>query len=252
MTMNLSHPPSRISDKFMLDPTPYNQHRTVGLMLNVVITHRTTPFKRRFNLMKADWKTFVGDLDSCITGLPSTHNNYDGLVELLKASFRKNILWECRTNGIQELSNTSEDLYEEYKKFLQDDPFGSNTLACGDALTNSITKCRELIESTNMTHRKAWKTIWILGDDYTYPSQRLNLVSNRSSTCRGNRSLSSKTKFAQITRRAQTRTLQKIWNGCHNQSYQKQQECRSWRHPCWLNTWQVVLLEIINECMDSE
>lgn len=47
----------------------------------------------------------------------------------------------------------------------------------------------------------------------------------------GNRSLSSKIKFAQITRLSQTRTFHKIWNGCNNQSYQKQQGYRSRRHP---------------------
>ena len=65
-------------------------------------------------------------------------------------------------------------MYEDYIKHFQMDPFSEETLESGENLTKEIGESRrrkwqEFIQSTDMTHssRKAWKTIRILGNDYT-------------------------------------------------------------------------------------
>lgn len=120
-------------EKFVLDPIPHNQYRPIGLKLNAVLSHRTTPFKQRFNLKKVVRKIFADSLDSSITDLPTTPNNYNAFVKLLNAS-SKNIPRGCCTNFIQGLPNDVKELYEEYTQFFEDNPLGTD----GDTLINSI------------------------------------------------------------------------------------------------------------------
>ncbi|XP_071480569.1 uncharacterized protein [Diadema antillarum] len=166
-------------EKIVLDPIPHTQHRPIGLKITAVISPRAVPFRRRFNLKKADWKGFSDDLDSAILDLPATPDNYDAFVESVKSSSRHNIPRGCRTRYIQGLTDDSKALYDDYILRFEDDPFSDDTIELGEALANSITeerrkKWQELIESTDMTHssRKAWKTIRILGNDYTKPQPR--------------------------------------------------------------------------------
>ena len=97
---------------------------------------------------------------------------------LLKKSSRKNIPRGCRTTYTPGLTDESKVLY--------DDPFGADTLECGQNLTTAIMdsrkrKWQEFIESTDMTHssRKAWKTIRILGNDYTKAQPRPQVTANQ-------------------------------------------------------------------------
>ena len=78
-------------EKVILDPIPHSQHRPIGLKVNAVITPRAVPFRRRFNLRKANWEKFAKDFDSYIQDLPATPQNYDTFVELMKKSSRRNI-----------------------------------------------------------------------------------------------------------------------------------------------------------------
>ena len=58
-------------EKVVLDPIPHSQHRPIGLKVNAVITPRTVPFRRRFNLKKAHWGNLAKDTDSYIQDLPA-------------------------------------------------------------------------------------------------------------------------------------------------------------------------------------
>ena len=95
-------------------------------------------------------------------------------MDCAKFSAKRNILRGCRTCFAQGLNKDSTTLYNKCVELNNADPFSSNTVQCGNALTNAIAlgkrkKWQELIESTDMTHgsRRAWKTIHFLGNDYT-------------------------------------------------------------------------------------
>lgn len=133
------------------------------------------------------WKSFADDLDSSITYLLATPNSYNAFVELLKDFSRKTIFPQvCLANHIQGLSNNAKELYKEYTQLFEDDPFDTDSLECGDTLFNSVIEGRqnwrqELIESKDMIHsiRKAWKTIWLLGNDYTKSQPRFQVTANQ-------------------------------------------------------------------------
>ena len=173
-------------EKLVLDPIPHTQHHPIGLRVNAVITPRPVPFRPRFNLKKAKWKEFAEDLDSSIKDLPATPGNYDSFTRLVKKSSRRHIPRGCRTNFIQGLTEDSKALYLEYIDHFQTDPFCDETLEAGERLTKNIAECRrkkwqEFIESTDMTHssRKAWKTIRVLGNDYTKPKPRSEVTADQ-------------------------------------------------------------------------
>ena len=92
---------------------------------------------------------------------------------------RHNIPRGCRTNFVPGLTDESKMLYQEYIERFEKDPFSADTLEAGQNLSSVITECRrrkwqDFIQSTDMTHssRKAWKTIRVLGNDYTKTQPR--------------------------------------------------------------------------------
>ena len=157
-----------------MQPVPHSQHRPIVLRVNAVITPRTVPLRRRFNLKKANWEKFAEDLDLYIQDLPASTEHYDTFVKMIKKSSRQNIPRGCRTKYIPGLNEESKALYDEYVNRFESDPFSAETLECGEVLTRTITESRqrrwrEFVESTDLTHssRKAWKNIRILGNDFT-------------------------------------------------------------------------------------
>ena len=173
-------------EKVVLDPIPHSQHRPIGLKVNAVTRPREVPFRRRFNLKKANWEKFAEGLDSFIQELPASPSNYDTFVEMVKKSSRHNIPRGCSTSYISGLTDDSKVLYNEYVEHFQSDPFSADTLESGENLTRAImedrlNKWQEFIQSTDMTHssRKAWKTIRILGNDYTKSQPRSQVTADQ-------------------------------------------------------------------------
>ena len=123
----------------------------LGLVIDVVAP-QSVPFHRHFNLKKANWEIFTADLDASIKDLPSSTDNYNAFVDLVKSSFQKNIPRGCRTNYISGLSDDAKESYNDYTICFQNDPFGNDTLETGEKLINAtsegrINKWQELIES---------------------------------------------------------------------------------------------------------
>lgn len=89
--------------------------------------------------------------EKCVQG-PIPHNQYWPINNYY-------IPQRCCTNYIQGLPNDAKELYEQYTQLFEGDPFGTDTLECGNILTNSIMKgrqkkWRELIESIDMTQEQ--------------------------------------------------------------------------------------------------
>ena len=143
---------------------------------NPVVVAHPTPFRRHFNLRKADWDGNSTELDKLLEDVEPIPENYGVFVDKVCVASRMYIPRGCRTNHIFSLSEESKSLYEEYKKQYASDPFDNGTIETGNALMNNMKeekkkRWEEVITSTNMTHnsRKAWKIIKHLSNDPTSP-----------------------------------------------------------------------------------
>ena len=173
-------------NKIVMEPVPRSQHRPIGVQVNAAITVQTVPFRRRFNLKKANWEQFSYQLDAAVENIPATSECYDQFVNALRKVARKNIPRGCRRNYVPGLTPESIELTEEYREKYEDDPFADSTITLGEELMSAISEERRkawqtLIESTDMTHnsKKAWSTIRKLCDDPCKPKQNCNTTANK-------------------------------------------------------------------------
>ena len=154
--------------------------------MNAAVTVQTVPFRRRFNLKKANWEQFAQQLDVAVENIPATAENYDQFVKVLRKVARKNIPRGCRRNYVPGLTTETTELYKQYTEKYESDPFAENTITLGEELINSISEERRkswqtLIESTDMTHnsKKAWSTIRKLCNDPRKSKQHYNTTANQ-------------------------------------------------------------------------
>ena len=159
-------------NKIVMEPVPRSQHRPIGVQVNAAIAVQTVPFRRRFNLKRANCEQYACQLDAAVENIPATAECYDQFVNALRKVARKNIPRGCRRNYVPGLTPESTELIEEYREKYEDDPFADNTITLGEELMSAISEQRRkawqtLIESTDMTHnsKKAWSTIRKLCDD---------------------------------------------------------------------------------------
>ena len=54
--------------KSIMDPIPHRQHRPICVQVEPVVVPQTTPFRRQFNLRKADWIGYATELDNKAAG----------------------------------------------------------------------------------------------------------------------------------------------------------------------------------------
>ena len=47
-----------LSSKAVLEPIPHTQHRPIAILINAAVTPTPKPFRRRFNVKKANWNAF--------------------------------------------------------------------------------------------------------------------------------------------------------------------------------------------------
>ena len=154
--------------------------------MNAAITVQTVPFRRRFNMKKANWEQYTYQLDAAVENISATAEYNDQFVNALRKVARKNITRGCRRNYVPGLTPELIDLIKEYREKYEDDPFADNTITLGEELMSAISEERRkawqtLIESTYMTHnsKKAWSTIRKLCDDPCKPKQHCNTTANQ-------------------------------------------------------------------------
>ena len=78
-------------NKIVMEPVPRSQHRPIGVQVNAAITVQAVPFRRRFNLKKANWEQYAYQLDAAVENIPATAECYDQFVNALRKVARKNI-----------------------------------------------------------------------------------------------------------------------------------------------------------------
>jgi len=132
--------------------------------------------KRRFNFRKSNWNDFSTDLDSKITNLAPSTENYEAFVNIVKRVSKKHIPRGCRTEYITGLSSGPTEHMRAYTEMYEKDPFGYETINKGEFLLEAIGTERRanwinLVESIDMKHssQKAWGLMKKLNND---PKQR--------------------------------------------------------------------------------
>ena len=124
--------------KSVMEPIPHTPHRPICARANPVVVPHPTPFRRRFNLWKADWDGYSTELDKLIENVKPIPENYGGFADNVCVASRKYIPRGCRTNNMPGLSEESKSMYDEYKKQYASDPFDNGTTETGNALMNNM------------------------------------------------------------------------------------------------------------------
>ena len=124
--------------KSVMEHLPHTQHRPICARANPVDVAHPTPFRRRFDLRKADWDGYSTELDTLFEDVEPIPENYGGFVDKVRVASRRYIPRGCRTNHIPALSEESKSLYEEYKKHYTSDPIDNGTIETGNALMNNM------------------------------------------------------------------------------------------------------------------
>ena len=170
-------------EKAVMEAIPKTQHRPISISLKAVVTPRRVPFRRRYNLQKADWIAYASDIDAGIVNLTPTPANYSDFVKIVRQASNKNIPRGCRTSYVCGLNDQSKVMYEDYQRRFAQNPFDMETVNAGERLLDEISeaqhsKWQTLIESTDFTHssRKAWRTINKLTKDSTAPQQQCRVT----------------------------------------------------------------------------
>ncbi|KAI5747569.1 hypothetical protein M8J77_016091 [Diaphorina citri] len=146
--------------------------------MSAIVKPEETPFKRRFNFKKANWKKFASDLDDQVAKITPIPGNYDEFNNIVKIVSRRNIPRGCRTQYVQGLTSDTIPLLNRYQKLYDEDPFSDETIEAGERLLSAISeertaKWRNLLENMNMAQnsRPAWKLLKNLSQD---PTERTN------------------------------------------------------------------------------
>ena len=124
--------------KTVLERIPHTQDHPICVHTNPVVEARLTPFRRRFNLRKADWNGYSTGLYTFIEYVDPIPENYGGLVVKVRVASKRYIQRGCRTNHIPGISEESKSMYEEYKKQYASVTFDNGTLETGNALMNNM------------------------------------------------------------------------------------------------------------------
>ena len=142
---------------------PRSQHRPISCEITHKIRANPTPFRRRFNFQKANWLDYSNSLDTEISHLTTTNDQYDTFVDTVKRISRKFIPRGCRTRYIPGLTSELLEQFQSYSDRYENDPFNLDTIKEGERLLENITEARRtkwhtLLNNVDMKHSssKAW------------------------------------------------------------------------------------------------
>ena len=96
--------------KLVMDPIPHTQHRPICVGVQPVVVPQATPFRRRFNLRKADWSGYPTKLDNRIEDVEPIPSNYNRFVENVGVASRRHIPKGYRTDYVQGLTDESKNV----------------------------------------------------------------------------------------------------------------------------------------------
>ena len=80
----------------VLDPIPRTQHCPIKITIRSPVTATHCPFRRHFNVKKANLSKFTNEIYQAIANIPAHPNHYNDCVDLLKKAARHNILSGCQ------------------------------------------------------------------------------------------------------------------------------------------------------------
>ena len=87
--------------KSVMESIPHTQHRPICVRADPVIVAHPTPFRRFFNIRKADWNGYSAALDKLIEYVQPIPEKYSGFVENVRVASRRYVPRGCRTNYIR-------------------------------------------------------------------------------------------------------------------------------------------------------
>ena len=116
-------------DNVRTSTTP--QHQPIGVQVNAAIAVQMVPFRRQFNLKKANWEQYAYHLDAAVENIHATPEFYDQFVNALRKLARKNIRRGCRRNYVPSLTPGSIEMIEEYREKYED-PFAFSTITLAE------------------------------------------------------------------------------------------------------------------------
>ena len=90
---------ANICKKSVMDPIPHTQHHPICVTVQpVVVVPQLTPYRRCFNLRKADWNDYSTELDNRIEDVEPIPSNYNRFVENVRVASKRHIPRGCRTD----------------------------------------------------------------------------------------------------------------------------------------------------------
>ena len=110
--------------KSVMELIPHTQHRPIFVRAYSEIVPHPTPFRRRFNIRRADWNGYSATLDKLIEDVEPIPEKYSGFVENVRVASRRYIPRGCITNHIPGLS-------EDNNQYASD-PFDNSTIETGE------------------------------------------------------------------------------------------------------------------------
>ena len=88
-----------------MDSISHTQHCPICVIVQPVVVPQPTPFRRHFNLRKADWNGYSTEHVNRIEEVEPNPSNYNCFVEYVRVASSRHIPRGCRTDYVQGLTD---------------------------------------------------------------------------------------------------------------------------------------------------